>query len=288
MAGGPAPPIPRTMPMSKKLLAVVLSLLVAILASGCAAEKAAPATRGSHADAPAAVGPNVPPSERSRIVTMDVAITVDHFDDALARLRASVDRSGGYVSDLRASGAKGEETAHLEIRVPADRAQSVRGSLGELGEVTNASEKVEDVTEQRADIEARLANAKVQEKRLLEIMASKSGSIADLVESEKELARVRENVERLEAQQRSLKGKIDLATIHVSLAQRSTPAWKTPAVSLFRAGKLGVDGACAVAVYGGIAFLTIAPSLLPVLAVIAAVFFFVRRRRASQLAALTA
>ncbi|HVH42044.1 MAG TPA: DUF4349 domain-containing protein, partial [Labilithrix sp.] len=217
--------------------------------------------------------------------TMDLSITVEHFDDALARLRASVDRAGGYVSEMHSGGAPGEQTARLEIRVPAERAQGIRGSLTELGEVKNAIEKVEDVTEQRADLEARLANARVQEKRLLEIMANRGGSIADLVETERELARVRENVERLEAQERSIRSKVDLATIHVSLATRSTPAWKTPGTSLYRAARNGAEGAAAVAVYAGMAVLTLAPLLLPIAMLVAAIVVFVRRRRASQLAA---
>ncbi|MBX3225818.1 MAG: DUF4349 domain-containing protein [Labilithrix sp.] len=267
-----------------KLLALVLFLL---LAAGCAQKSEPAAAAASHAGA-SEVAVNAPPSaERSRIVTMDMTITVDRFDDALAELRASVDRAGGYVSDMHAQGAKGGETARLEIRVPADRAQNVRGSLAALGEITNATEKVEDVTEQRADLEARLANTKVQEKRLLEIMANKSGSIADLVETEKELARVRENVERLEAQQRSLKGKVDLATIHVTLESRSTPAWKTPGKSLAGAAKAGTDGACAAFVYGAMAFLAVAPTILPIAAAIGALVLFLRRRRTSQLTAAT-
>jgi hypothetical protein len=258
---------------------IIAVALFAVFAAGCAAKEAAPSHGGGPNAGEVAVGTNVPASERSRIVTMDVSITVDRFDDSLARLRAAVDRAGGYVSDLHAYAHDGEDSATIEIRVPAAQAQSMRGSLGELGEVTAASEKVEDVTEQRADLDARTTNAKVQEKRLLEIMAAKSGSIADLVENEKELARVRETIERLEAQQRSLKGKVDLATIHVTLTGRQIPAWKTPGKSLVKAGTTGVNGAQAVATYGTMAFLALAPSLMPIALIVAATILVARRRR---------
>lgn len=266
---------------ASKLLAVLFFVL---FAAGCARSKEAPASATAPMAAPVTVGANVPPSQRSRIVTMDVAITVDHFDDALSQLRAAVDRSGGYVSDMHAGGAPGEQTASIEIRVPADKAGMIRGSLGQLGEITNANEKVEDVTEERADLDARITNARTQEKRLLEIMEKRSGSIADLVENEKELARVRETIERLEAQQRSLVGKIDLATIKVSLMTRQTAEWKTPGKAIAGAAKGGLDGAQAIFTYGAVAFLTVAPTILPLAGVLFAVWAVIRRRRAHQIA----
>jgi len=261
---------------SKKLLALVLCLL---FAAGCAAEKRSASATSTEPPPPVAVPGTAPKAERSRIVTMDVTIVASDFDASLTQLRASVERAGGYVSDLQSSGSDDGKRARIELRVPADRAQELRGSFGGLGEITNQTEKVEDVTEQRADLDARLTNAKTQEKRLLEIMAGKSGSITDLVESEKELARVRENVERLEAQQRSLVGKVDYATIHVTLQAHAVPAWQTPGKSLVDAGKTGAKGAAAVAVYGSMAFLTLAPTMLPIAGLVFVIYLVARRRR---------
>lgn len=270
---------------SKKLLALVL---VVLFAAGCANKAASSAPPSADAPPVTVAAGTTPKAERSRITTMDVTIVADRFDDSLKELRASIDRAGGYVSDLQASGTGEEQRARLEIRVPADRAQQIRGSFAGLGEVTAATEKVEDVTEQRADLDARISNSKTQEKRLLEIMASKSGSINDLVESERELARVRENIERLEAQQRTLVGKVDYATIHVTLLARSVPAWQTPGTSLVNAGKTGAKGAAAVAVYASMAFLTLGPTMLPIAAVVFVVYLVVRRRRSAMAVDLTA
>ncbi|MFO0736888.1 MAG: DUF4349 domain-containing protein [Labilithrix sp.] len=272
------------------LVLLALAFALVAFAAGCA-NKAAPASAsepsaidvpGGKAAAPSPSGGSAPKAERSRITTMNVTIVSDRFDDSMKALRASVDRAGGYVSDLQSSGAGDDQQARFEIRVPADRAQEVRGSLAGLGEITNQNEKVEDVTEQRADLDARIANARTQEKRLLEIMATKSGSINDLVESEKELARVRENIERLEAQQRTLVGKVDYATIHVTLMARAVPAWQTPGTSLVNAGKSGVRGAAAVAVYGSMVFLTVAPTMLPIATLVFVVYLIARRRRSAM------
>lgn len=269
------------LPNLPKLLALVLFVL---FAAGCA--KAAPPS-ASEAPPPVAIPgatkSESPNADRSRVVTMDVTIVAERFDDSMKQLRASIERAGGYVSDLQESGTGEDQRARVELRVPAERAQEIRGSFAALGEITSQTEKVEDVTEQRADLDARITNAKTQEKRLLEIMSTKSGSINDLVESEKELSRVRENVERLEAQQRSLVGKVDYATIHVTLQARSVPAWQTPGTSLANAGRTGAKGAAAVAVYGSMAFLTLAPTMLPIASLVLVVYLIVRRRRAATM-----
>jgi hypothetical protein len=277
-----------TFSRSSSLLALLL-ILAAL--SGCSKPDRSSSPPPPTASAPVAAAPAnggeiataaLPAAaERSLVVTMNVAIIVDRVPDAMTRITTSARQAGGYVADqnVSANANDGEQSAHLELRVPADKAAGFRSSLGDLGEVTSANEKMEDVTEQRADIEARLRSARIQEKRLLEILGQKGGTIQDLLETEKELARIRENVERLEAQDHVMKSKIALATIHVNLATKSTPAWQTPGTSLVRSGKLGVRGAAAVAVYSGMALFTIAPTLLPMLAVAFGVIMIVRRRR---------
>jgi hypothetical protein len=113
-------------------------------------------------------------------------------------------------------------------------------------------------------------------------MSQKAGSIGDLLAAEKELARVRETVERYEAQKRTLDGRVDLATIHVSLATRPVPAWQTPKTSIARAASEGLRGAVALAVYGAMALVASAPILLPPLAVIAAALALLRNRRRNR------
>lgn len=274
-----------TIPSRTSSLLTVFALLFAL--AGCA--KAAPESASSSAapvaaaPAPGEIGASpLAVADRSLVVTMDVAVTVERVDDAAARLRAAVEKAGGFVADSHASGANERQTARLELHVPAGEARGIRAALGELGEVTSATEKVEDVTEQRADLEARLLSARTQEKRLLEIMSGRAASIQELFEAERELARVRENVERLEAQERVMRSKVALATVRVSLSTKSVAAWQTPGPSLARAGNAGVQAATAVAVYTAMAAAAIGPTLAPVLAVLAAVVVVVRRRRAKS------
>jgi hypothetical protein len=95
---------------------------------------------------------------------------------------------------------------------------------------------------------------------------------------------VRESIERLEAQQRTMNGRIDLATVNVSLTTRSTPAWQTPGTSIAHAGAAGVRGAAAFGVYAAMAFAATAPFLLPLGILVTALVMAIRgkRRRVAQ------
>lgn len=270
------------------LLGIALALS---LVTGCSRERApspgvvaapvlAPAPQGGEmkVGSPLAVG-------RSLVVTMEVGVTVADVDASRASIRGEVERAGGYVADASASGGAGDglRVVHMELRVPASKVQGVRAALGHAGEITTDVEKVQDVTEERADLEARLHNARTSEKRILEIMATKTGAISEVIDAEKEISRIRESIERMEGQRRSLEGRIDLATVRVTLSTQPGPsAWQTPGKSIAGAAHGGMRAAAAAAVYGIMVFVAVAPILLPISALVTGIALALRARRRAQ------
>ena len=85
-----------------------------------------------------------------------------------------------------------------------------------LSESTNA----EDITEQYFDLQARLSNARKLEARLLELLAKQAGKITDVLQVERELSRVREEVERFQGKLRLFDHLVDLSTLTVHLQMR--------------------------------------------------------------------
>ena len=289
---GGAPESPMGM---NKLHALATIALALSLAAGCSrAEKAAPASAappalvaGGSSAGEMKVG--APAAGRALVVTMDLGITVKDVDGARSAIRGELEKAGGYLADASSSGSGAERSAHLELRVPADKVNGLRAALGGLGEITTDVEKVQDVTEERADLDARLHNARIEEKRVLEIMTLKTGTIGEVIEAEKELARVRESIERMEAQKRSLEGRIDLATVRVTLTGQPGPsAWETPGKSIVSAARGGGRAAAATAVYGAMAFVAVAPILTPIVLLIAGIAFALRSRRRANEAKMTA
>jgi hypothetical protein len=286
---------------------VPLAAVVLFAGAGCAAKREAPpssraldsasgpvaqaavaaggATGAAGADAkPLAAG-------RALVVTVEMTLTARNPDAVALRLRDEAARAGGFVADASAQGSAESRSARVVLRVPADRTRSLRALVADLGTITSDTEKSEDVTEQRADLDARLGNARAQEKRLVEIMAHKTGSVGEVLEVERELARVRESVERLDAQKRGLDGKIDLATVTVSVQSTYVPTAAKEEGALARiagAFRAGLTATGALALYAAMAFAAASPVLVPLGVLAALVVVVTRRRRRAQLAAMAA
>ena len=248
----------------------------------------APATEGRAASSE----PLAPvQAQRAMRITVESTVRVDGVDAASAALRALVERHHGYIAAARTSGAGGRDSASFDLRVPASSVGGFRSQVAELGTLLSDTEKAEDVTEQRADIDARVRNARAQEKRLLDLLSDKTGTLTDVMAVEKELASVRETIERIEAQQRVLEGQIAMATVRVELVGRNVAA---PAGAGLRIGDAvgeGLRAAGSFVVGLVIAILWAGPTLLIVAAMGFVAYrvgrFFVRRSRAHRAARIS-
>jgi len=256
--------------MGMNTLRALLVIVVLALVAGCSHEASPPASHGAASD-------------RSVVVTVDMSLRVSDVASAAAKARAETERAGGYVEHGTMNGEGDDRSATYDLRVPKRELAAVRATIEGLGHVESENETSEDVTEQHADLGARLRNARAQEARLLELMAQKTGSIGDLLETEKELARVRENVEKLDAEKRTLDGRIELATLHLSIAHTSTASWDAPGKSIAHAWTVGVHGAKAFFVTAAMVVAATSPTVLPVLAFIALVVIVTRKLRARRL-----
>lgn len=292
------------MSTQRSVLLPAFAFVLALSAIGCAKSEA-PASRKTAADAPAAVAaaPAVDlaggsgtaaqkplAAGRALVVTADVTLVAKSPDAVAAKLREEVERAGGFVADASASGSGEGRSARLVLRVPTDRTRSLRAAMADLGKITSDTEKSEDVTEQRADLDARLVNARAQEKRLVEIMGHKTGTVGEVLEVERELARVRETVERLDAQKRGLDGKIDLATVTVNVQSPDVaPAQEEGALAkVAGAFRGGLKATGTLMLYAAMAFAAVSPVLVPLVILAGSVALFARRRRRAQLAAMAA
>ncbi|MEG3971794.1 DUF4349 domain-containing protein [Microcoleus sp. T2B6] len=108
------------------------------------------------------------------------------------------------------------QTASVEIRVPQERLETTLDALAKLGTVENRSLTAEDVTNQLVDSEARLRNLRKSEEMVLKIM-ERSGSVGDVLKASQELSKIRESIERIDAQLKSLRNQVAYSTISLTL-----------------------------------------------------------------------
>jgi hypothetical protein len=210
-------------------------------------------------------------SERAETVTVHTSLVVEEVREAMGSVRGLVSKHRGYVQEADFFDGK-DRRAGLVARVPAAELAAFRKALGDLGDVVSETEKVDDVTEQRADIGARLRNGRAQEKRLLELLSYQTGSLTDVLAVEEELSRVRESIERIEARQKTLENEIAYASVHVDIRARYVAFWKHPRASIAHAASSGVRTAWSFLV-GVVVVVVAAGPTAGVIAVMAFVVF---------------
>ena len=164
--------------------------------------------------------------ERKIIRNGEIAVVVKAYKPAREAIEAMLKKSRGYIANSRTEHSLDQvSSATLTLRVPARGFTPVMKALANLGVVQSEATTSQDITEKYYDIKARLGTARKLEKRLLELLQTRTDKVADLLQVERELARVREKVERFEGKLRLFDNLVDLCTITVNLTirQKYTP-----------------------------------------------------------------
>ena len=147
------------------------------------------------------------------------------------QIRTIAEGMGGFVEQLSSSGTAGRQQASMTIRVPQDLFFTTLERIETLGEVQSKNLGSEDVSEQFIDLEARLKSSLRQEESLLSLLG-RSGTVSEVLTIERELTRVRSEIERFQGQLNFLERRVALATIIVSLFQPQVRLAMPPSGSL--------------------------------------------------------
>lgn len=154
------------------------------------------------------------------IRTGDASVEVDSLAIAISRVRALAGRAGGIVADVSVEGGRDQvPSARLELRVPADHFDEVLDGLKPLGKVESVNVHAEDVGEEFVDVTARVENSRRLEARLLDLLGTRTGKLGDVLEVERELARVRGEIERYEGRLRYLRNRTAISRLTIAVHQ---------------------------------------------------------------------
>jgi hypothetical protein len=199
------------------------------VASNKAASPVSLGRMGEPAVSPQEASAQAPADQWSRAAAFDLAsrlivrtgqasIEVDSLESSMAELRRIVQRVGGFVADASVQSGKNQlRSATLQLKVPASRFDELTQGLEPLGKLQFVNVAAEDVSEEFVDLTARVVNGRRLEDRLVELLRTRTGKLQDVLTVERELARVREEIERMEGRMRFLKTSAQLSTLSVNL-----------------------------------------------------------------------
>lgn len=153
--------------------------------------------------------------ERKIIYNASLTLETRDPDGVYAFVMEYVKEQNGYVSSSR-RWVDGDERLHIQmrLRLPAPVLEAVVAAIGGLGKVVENSLTGRDVTEEYYDLEARLKNKKRQEERYVEILQV-AKTVEEVLQVERELERIRGDIESMEGRFRYLQDQTELATLNL-------------------------------------------------------------------------
>ena len=188
-----------------------------------AAEEAAP--KPGETPAPAL-------ANRKLIRNATVELEIASFDDAVQKITAFANEEHGYVATTSSQKqANGKLRGEIVVKVLPENLDRFLQKIRGLGELKNQTLGTEDVTKAYFDTDSRLKNARVMEQRLIDMLKTKTGKVSDLLQVEKELARVREEIEKMQGELKYWDSQVQFATVTISLAEKDM---EEPAAFLFK------------------------------------------------------
>jgi anti-sigma factor RsiW len=162
--------------------------------------------------------------------TASLTVLVKNVADARASLESLMTRDQGYAAQLTFSTPDGgARSLQASLRVPSGQLPAALESLRKLGRVEEEAQSGEEVTAQHADLVARLTNAREEEARLRSLLVQRTGKIEDVLQVEEEIARVRGEIEQMEAEQKGLEHRVDFASVELKLVEEYAARLESPA-----------------------------------------------------------
>ncbi|HET9365290.1 MAG TPA: DUF4349 domain-containing protein [Candidatus Angelobacter sp.] len=152
--------------------------------------------------------------------TAGLTLVAKDFEKTRTSVEEILKRHNGYIGELSVSApSDAGRTLTATLRIPAPQLEGALAELKQLGRVENESQGGEEVTAQYVDLAARLANAQHTEKRLTEILSSRTGKLQDVLKVELEIDRVRGEIEQMQAEKKELTTRVAFATLNTTVKE---------------------------------------------------------------------
>lgn len=191
--------------------------------AGQAAPSAPDADRsaaGAASGAPAPGGVEAALLARKLVRTGSLTVEVASYPRASEEVSRLAEAHGGYLAETQATRGTGESLrGTLTVRVPAGRFGAAVAELKKLGKVVSESMTTQDVTRAYADLETRLRVKRETAERLRELLRDRTARLSEVLEVERELSRLTEEIERAEGERRYYDQLVALSTVAVTLQE---------------------------------------------------------------------
>ena len=174
---------------------------------------------------------NATTTDRKIAKTANLTIEVKNVEKVKIKLESEVNSFNGYVNNFNSYNYNDKIAYDFTIQVPAEKLDTFLASVKKLGFIKNESFSVQDKTELYNDNANRLKNLYSRRDSLRKMMETKSASLKDILDIDRELNNVQYEIERLEKNNQNIQKSVDYSTIRLTILpevviKNFTEVWK--------------------------------------------------------------
>jgi Domain of unknown function (DUF4349)/Putative zinc-finger len=152
------------------------------------------------------------------VQTASITILASNYNQASGAIERVTAQHGGYVQDMTADTRTGmARSVSATLRVPDKQLAAFLADLRKLGHVEQETRNNQEITYQYIDLTARLKTARATEQRIIELLGTRTGRLSDVLDAERELARIRGEIESMEGQRANMQHQVSYATVQLQL-----------------------------------------------------------------------
>ncbi|MEP3479453.1 MAG: DUF4349 domain-containing protein [Fuerstiella sp.] len=218
---------------------------------------------------------------RKIIYTANLNLTVESFSGVENSILNLGQQFGGFVARANISGRTGDSRqGSWTLRIPTEQYRAFLSSAGDLGEIISLNEQTKEVTAEFHDVDARIRNKQKEEQRLNKILEERPGKLDDVLTVEREVSRVREEIERMQGRLRVLRDLTSYSTVSITVTEiqhYAPPATPTFAMLIERQWESTVASMTSTFQSGVLWAIAVGPWLV-IIGLVGSTWLFVSRR----------
>ena len=180
-----------------------------------------PAPAGADTAAVSTKPASAPADTRKLIRNAQLDLEVKSFQSTFDSVSALTKSAGGYVDTSNSQrGGNGKLQGTVVVKILPENLDAFLLKLRDLGDVQNQSVSTDDVTKDYFDTQARLVNSQKMEEQLQDLLKRENGKVSDLLAVERELGRVRGDIEGMQGQLKLYDFQVQYATVTMNIAEK--------------------------------------------------------------------
>ena len=177
--------------------------------------------------------------------TAELAVATHEFAKSRTSLEEILERHRGYAEKLRMAGRRNGSVLSATLRIPSAELGATVSELKSLGDVEQEEQAADEITQQRADLEARLANAQGTLRRSQELLKKQTYPDGNVRELQRQIANASAEENRLEAERNASEHRVIFANVQFSLREVVTAPQESLGAQLHAAAGTGFGEASA-------------------------------------------